>query len=719
METAATESTKVIKFSELLRINVEDGTRHRYHYQIPVKRSDHPRCIYKAFKDIDGMGLYVRLHKSGNNSSIGSMIIGIFAGTDSQNNTVDVNIYELEPAHENWRMKFDLPEVEIIMDEKIQVLPIQDKSQHYHRNNDLILIKGEKHSVKVNLPQRGSVGNLQEKDGKFFRDHFGVWFDAVPYYYNSNTNYDPETILQSFNNFSANFTDRDQKNRFLLMMAKEKQTKFELHKSKIEGISKSLANVQPFFDELAKDPKDILSLFAFMLAAEASKRTINNVKFSVIFNKIFSDIKTQDEFNAKIREMADILEKVDVSYSSADRRDYHTLLMDSIPEARDIKKAALKRKSTGAINKIMDDLDFISIDKDKYPLTHEAIFSGEIPKGTFFRKNGDSYFVYNDNWEVWEEILAVHKDVAIAIATEASRRTTFEKDLMSYFFFVLHKLPEYLEKQTGRKWKCIPKLVSAEKELEPPTEGSNGVSKQRSALTPIVDNEKNEVVVPYVSMRLSGYQTSYCYGLDYNVLERGMSFKGNSVTRDVEKNLNGRDDYGLMFYTLTGSAQAQGYPTFLIIFEHLDTTTKVHFHRTHPMRSKGGDYNPIHGWTIGCYKWMVGNVNFERIKAQQGDLVFVEMLDGTSPFVDDTKVEDKGMEEVNAYDNHKFATPVKFLPYAKKEKSNILGYFKIEKDTMLNHHEHKPRMIPAGIYELRQCRSWEANPKGVWSLRID
>lgn len=33
--------------------------------------------------------------------------------------------------------------------------------------------------------------------------------------------------------------------------------------------------------------------------------------------------------------------------------------------------------------------------------------------------------------------------------------------------------------------------------------------------------------------------------------------------------------------------------------------------------------------------------------------------------------------------------------------------------------EHMNRTIPAGNYEIRQCRSWEANPKGIWSLRID
>jgi hypothetical protein len=43
----------------------------------------------------------------------------------------------------------------------------------------------------------------------------------------------------------------------------------------------------------------------------------------------------------------------------------------------------------------------------------------------------------------------------------------------------------------------------------------------------------------------------------------------------------------------------------------------------------------------------------------------------------------------------------------------------MEKDTILFHDEHMDRVIPAGTYEIRQCRSWEANPKGVWSLRID
>lgn len=694
------QKTKVVNFSDINKVELKG-----YRTEIPIKPSDDPRCIYKMFKQFEGYALYLNVEKSHNSRTF----LGFHIGYNEPIRTI--HIYELEPKFENWIQTFTEPAIELIMDEKIQVFPRY--AEDYHQRDE-IGIKGETSALAVVLNNfsNGYKGELRERDGKFYSDIFGVWFelnDSVPRGYRNIVNIHQLYALKSI----AEFESTEQLDRFLSHKAKQSNLKFDLDKKQIEGVSKTLAVIEPFFNEVLAEGKNISAIIAFKETIEASKRSINNVKFSVIFNKIFGEIKTKEAFDLKLKELAEILSVTDETYHSEDKRSFHERILDTLPEAREIKKEALKRKSTGAINKIMDDLDFIKFDKDKYPLTHEAIFGGEIPKGTFFRKNGDSYFIYNDNWDIWEEMLALHKDVAIAISTECSRRTTFEKDIMSYFFFVLHKLPEYLEKQTGKSWKCFPKLVSAEKELEPPTEGSNGVAKTRSALTPIVDNEKNEVVVPYVSMRLTGYSTSYCYGLDYNVLERGMSFKGNSVTKDVEKNLNGRDDYGLMFYTLTGSDNVQGYPTFLIIFEHLDTTTRVHFHRTHPMRSKGGDYNPIHGWTIGCYKWMVGNVNFERIKAQQGDLVFVsitpDVIDGISASI----------EEVNAYDNHVFATPVKFYPYTKKEKNNILGYFRIEKDTMLNHHEHKPRLIPAGDYELRQCRSWEANPKGVWSLRID
>ena len=719
METTVTES-KVINLSQLKDINLEHHNRLR---EIPVKRSKDARCIYNLLELDKDIELFIKVYESYN---YGSSFFG-----SRTTKVVMLVMHELNPIHEHWKKSFREEPVEILVDEDITVSGTYDSN-----NYPIIALKGKTNTTLIEFPhQMRNDGIIIEDAGIFKMKKQGVLFDFNIKYYKDERNGRAANILANSIGIYGQlrdiiFTDGfDQKQRFIRQELEKNNIKLVYEKNLVDGITKTLAVIKPFFDKVAEEEEMIFGLSAFIELIESTKRTINSVKFSVIFNKIFSSIQTQEDFDTKLKELAVLLEERHNQKINVSNKEFPEYVMDSLPEAREIKKASLKRKSTGAINKIMDDLDFISIDKDKYPLTHEAIFSGDIPKGTFFRKNGDSYFVYNDNWEIWERMLKLHRDVAIEIASEASRRTTFEKDIMSYFFFVLEKLPNYLEKHTGKSWKCFPKLISAERELDPPTEGDNGVAKSRSALTPIVDNEKREVVVPYVSMRLSGYQTTYCYGLDYNVLERGLSFKGNTVTKEVEM-LNGRDNYGLMFYTLTGSAQAQGYPTFLIIFEDLteavvyddsihsnripppEKKIHVHFHRTHPMRSKGGDYNPVHGWILGCFKWMVGNVNYERVKAQQGDLVFVQM---TSPIEEG----DLNFQEVNAFDSHKFESPVKFIPYMKKEKSNILGYFRIEKDMMLNHVHHKARFIPAGDYELRQCRSWEANPKGVWSLRID
>lgn len=340
-------------------------------------------------------------------------------------------------------------------------------------------------------------------------------------------------------------------------------------------------------------------------------------------------------------------------------RHYYQLKFDdafrSSPVFLPKRKKALEAKGNRAFTLLMRDVENLKLDEKKYPLTAKTIKAGDLPISTFFKKS-EQYFLFNDNWSLWEQMLKKYHEQAIEIAKEAASRTHYEKDLMSYFYFVLHRLPEYLKKYTKQKWTCIPKLVSDTNELEAPEADATGTSRQRSALTPIVDNEKKTVVVPYTSLKVPGVQTTYCYGLDFNVLTEGQSFDGNVVVNEIEEKLNGKDDYGLMYYTLTGSAQGRGYPTFLIIFERLQNkTTMVHFHRTHPFRSKNGDYNPIHNWIKGCYNWMAGNVNFDRIKAQQGDLMFVET--DTSNITFETTV--------NEYDSHRFNTPVLFAPYTK------------------------------------------------------
>lgn len=673
-----------VKFSEL-------SSLHRGNYI--VKPSEDPSCIYRRFTGFDDQ--QIEFFASGGFDSYGYHYrydnkLRVFL---SGKNSITGNIQR------NSQRSSYTP-IEILLDGEYDSYSVQGLISD---NGTYMVVAQHSNLLLLSFYANSENSFIVEDNNSFSKDIYGIRFEIDHDRENSISS--PEMLYTSLYETRAKFSDRDQKNHYLKIKLSGKENIFNV--TKVDGAMKTFASIKPFFE--AMDPNDILCRIAFVLACNGCKKTISSVKFSVAFNKIFSEVDTLEKFNEKVLEMSKTLEK-ETYFWRGDFTEYLQHLLDNLDDAREIKKAALKRKSTGAFNKIMDDLDFVTIDKEKYPLTHEAVFSGTLPTGTFFRKSGDSYFVYNDNWSLWEEMLAKFPEISKKIAEEASKRTTYEKDIMSYFYFVLHGLPEYLEKHTGKKWSGIPKLVQSANELEPPKEGSGGTAKSRSALTPIVDNEKNEVVVPYVSMRIGGYQTQYCYALDFNVIDRGFSFMGNVVTKSVEKELNGRDDYGLMFYTLTGSSTAQGYPTFLIIFERLlKGQTRVHFHRTHPMRSKGGDYNPIHNWTIGCYKWMIGNVNFERIKTQQGDLAFVEI----------EKFPEGKTTEVTTYDGHNFDHPVKYIPYTKKDRQNILGYVSIENDTFLNHREHMIRKIPAGIYEIRQCRSWEANPIGIWSLRID
>lgn len=224
------------------------------------------------------------------------------------------------------------------------------------------------------------------------------------------------------------------------------------------------------------------------------------------------------------------------------------------------------------------------------------------------------------------------------------------------------------------------------------------------------------VVVPYCSMAIAGRMTTYCYALSYHLLERGTVFEGNVVTRELEEKLNGKDDYGLIFYTLTGSYTNRGYPTFLITFERLKRKgkTRVHFHRVHPMRSKDGDRNPVSNWIKVSYNWMIGNVAVADVAFQQGDLAFVKLSKEKA-----AKVDFSAATDVTDCDSHCFTQPVKFAPAAGKSK-HVLGHVSIpEKGVKLVHPEHDNVAAKTGVFQVRQCRSWEANPRGIWTLNFD
>jgi hypothetical protein len=441
-------------------------------------------------------------------------------------------------------------------------------------------------------------------------------------------------------------------------------------------------------------------IYAAMCELSVDGNTFSGVKTSQLINAFMQGVETADDLIKNF-------DGITVSENYWGEGGYFNITDTKI--FRTLRKETLKKTGTRAFNKIVADDDGIKIDEKLYPLTSNLIKSGEVKIQTFFTKK-EQYFLMNDNWPLWEEMLRRgYQDEIVQIANAASSRTCYEKDLMSYFYFVLYDLPKYLKSHTGgKKWECIPLFVDSPDMLEPVASGVT--TKTRSPMTPIVDNEKCTVHVPYAHFRIAGRQTQYCYSLSYNILKEGFVHNGNVCLSEIEENLNGRDDYGLMFYTLTGSDTATGNPTFLIIFEKRTSGVHVHFHRTHPARSKDGDANPVHQWIKTCYNWMVGNVPASSIVNQQGDLVFIREETLPKTFDDEKNL-------VSQYDNHIFDANIEFVPVSKKE--NILGYARVLDRVTLNHHEHNAITLDAGTYSVRQCRSFEASPSGIWTLRID
>lgn len=360
----------------------------------------------------------------------------------------------------------------------------------------------------------------------------------------------------------------------------------------------------------------------------------------------------------------------------------------------------------------------LGVDADRHPKLLAAIEALEIPL-SLFHEPGDALALVNVEFDLWEAALKREgwKEVLCEIAQSASRRAQYEKNVTPYLAF-LFRIEKYLDRHSGKgkKWRSMPKFVKSEYELEMTEAEEEGTTKKRSALTPVPDNETRVLTVPYVSMAVHGVQTTYCYSLNYQVFEEHTLDVESltPITHELEVKLNGRDDYGLMYYTLTGSARNTGYPAFLIIFERRKAGTHVHFHRVHPCRSKDGKKTPASRLIQECYRYMAGNVRAEEIAAQQGDLIFIPANEETD------FTEAQGVLE---FESHAFSssdgTRVSLLPREVKSIKNRLGFIKATGDLLVNHPEHEPVKLPAGIYEVRRCKSWEANPKAVWVLTID
>jgi hypothetical protein len=474
------------------------------------------------------------------------------------------------------------------------------------------------------------------------------------------------------------------------------------------GGKKLIQQLQPHLERMLSEGKNEEALRLFW-ALQSYNTSSSKVRIGTVLTETLSG----QDYDSIVKTMEDAFTVAEDD--DFDRKVYNLAWVEKLPAFKMKRKEVIKKDTSKAIGLMVQELDSIALDENSYPKTYEALVNGEIPISLII-PDKESYFQINNTWELWEEMLTKFPETTIKIAKAAASRRLYEKDLMSYFYVILRDMPAYLKKHTGDDWQCAPTLVDTEEALNPPViEEGRRTTKTRSALTPVADNETKIVTIPYASLRISGYATQYCYSHSYHILKEGFTLEGQVVMRDLETKLNGRDDYGLMFYTLTGTHTARGYPTFLIIFERMPSKgkTRVHFHRTHPMRSKDGDTNPVSNWTRTSYGWMIGNVNAKDILFQQGDLAFIRP---SKPLDFQTE----GLTRVSDCDSHAFAKAVLFQPYTGKDK-NILGHVLIEGQNVLNHPEHENVAINnyEGWLEVRQARTWEANPKGIWTINID
>jgi hypothetical protein len=502
----------------------------------------------------------------------------------------------------------------------------------------------------------------------------------------------------------------------------------------ISSVLKKKAN-KPCFETLAADHPVEWAFLQWLMSGRTQDKFTNNKFLRSMFEGAeFDPAKIAEETRHL---MANVPKNISCYGSSYDKELYLSV-------RRELCKAFTTAKETIRLVEEKTDYtkrrgnsgkaDGLGVTADLYPKLRAAMEAGDIPASCF--SNPDKAPI-NREFALWERALKQKgwADAIYSIAQDAGRRSTYQKDITPYLAF-LFKLPKYLDRHTpGRKkWACFPKYVESEWELEMGNDGEgpneNGTSKRRSAFTPVADNETRVVTVPYVAVCVTGRFSQWCYSKEYYVFESMMvdPVSRGVVVNEIEEKLNGRDDYGLMFYTLNGSATAQGYPTFLIIFERREQTEKstfVHFHRVHPKRKKNGQWTPACTLIERTYQYMAGNIPAKDVMAQQGDMVYI--AHGHDPLAAGAKVEDepKGGRQLD-FESHNHVAlgdegEIKLHVSTASTPKNRLGFLQVPEGGMaVRHPEHDDiQYLPEGWYEVRRCRSWEANPRAIWSMTID
>jgi len=477
-------------------------------------------------------------------------------------------------------------------------------------------------------------------------------------------------------------------------------------------------DIAPNLEKLKAEEPTLHALFQFLHNSKVTGGVSNNQLLSAWLKADGTDYNKMVKSLRKVLNAIPKLKSIEKIGGSRNIYGREVCLMFDEAKKKDEEKRSHKewylKKNLG------DQATGLGCDAKTCPKTHAAIAAGDIPINVFHNP-GDKLHLINGEFELWEKGLKRGwGPVLFEIAKDASRHSTYEKDITPYISF-LFKIEKYLDRHTGKgkKWRASPKYVQSQWDLEMEAANESGTVKRRSALTPLADNENRTVEVPFAAIAISGRQTTYCYSKCYYVFEEGMidPESGSPVVNELEKKLNNRDDYGLMYYTLNGTPRNRGYPTFLIIFERLSKKTRVHFHRVHPNKSKEGRPTPAFKLVEECYRYMAGNVRAEEIYRQQGDLIFMR--------VEEPKHNDDALKGIADFESHAFVVPkgkepVRLLPNEAKSIKNRLGHLFASTEFTVDHPEHEPlKKMPSGWYEVRRCKSWEANPQAVWSFTID
>ena len=496
----------------------------------------------------------------------------------------------------------------------------------------------------------------------------------------------------------------------------------------LKGLHKHKALVE----ELRKDP-----FLAKFLSRFCSSRTYNKIVpnrlLSVFLDTLGGDVPAiksavlaaSQSYLAKLNSA-----KSDNSlyYGVTIQEGDFVYLLQELPGAKEKASDEEKKRDWKKRDSLREQAEGLLHNPQKTPLLRAALEEGHIPFGVFNQPptRGVEGAPVNREFEVWEEALSKPgwAETIYEVARNAASRTTYERNITSWLSFMLWVLPEYLDKhaphRSGRAWTCKPKFVSSTWELEMAETDERGTTKRRSAMTPVADNMEGIVEVPYVAVATHGDRSTWCYSKNYHLFQRGFwdEISGSLVTRDLEPQLNGRDDYGLMFYTLNGSATVQGYPTFLIIFERKSHETVVHFHRVRPCRQKDGVWTQANRLVEACYQYMAGNVPASDIITQQGDIMVMrysglEGSDSKNPLKRGAKVKEIESQSGTrfVFESHEFVGPLTFYPSDTKSVGNRLGFVWAPEGLEIRHpeHENTPR-LEGGWFEIRRAKSYENNP---------